>query len=117
METKEQLIKLIRAWIDNDNDIKTVQLELKERRNNKKALTNELLSVMKTNEIDCFDVKNGKLMYTKSTVKQTVSKKVLLTALADYFKDAPEKALEATNHILESRGEKITESIKRKTTK
>jgi hypothetical protein len=77
-------------------------------------LNNKLLSVMKDNEIDCFDINDGKLVYSKSKTKQAVSKKVLLDALNKYFCDKPETASEIVEHILDSRTEKITETIKRK---
>ena len=35
-----------------------------------------LVNIMKENEIDCFDISDGKLMYTKSKVKQALSKKI-----------------------------------------
>ena len=117
MSTKEELITVIRSWVKNDNDIKQHQNALKQKKNEKKELTTQLVNIMKTNEIDCFDVNGGKIMYTKTKTKQAVSKKMLLTTLADYFKDDDETALQVANHILESRVEKITESIRRKDNK
>ena len=40
--------------------MKTLQKELRERREKKKELTNNLVEVMKTNEIDCFNINDGK---------------------------------------------------------
>ena len=101
MDTKEQLIALIKRWIECDNKIAAAQKLVKEEKQNKKVLTDELLEVMKSHEIDCFDVKNGKLVYTKTKTKQAVSKKVLFAALNNYFNDNPEKASEVTNYILD----------------
>ena len=39
--------------------------------------TANLVDIMKTNNVDCFDVKNGKLIYTKKKVKAPLSKKHL----------------------------------------
>lgn len=114
MSTKEQLIHLVTEWMDCDNSIKNTQKALKDVRERKKALTQKLVGVMKDNEIECFDINDGKLIYSKSKTKQAVSKKVLLDALNKYFCDKPETANEIVEHILDSRTEKITETIKRK---
>tara|TARA_Y100000768_G_C23990935_1_gene692857 strand:+ start:10074 stop:10418 length:345 start_codon:yes stop_codon:yes gene_type:complete len=114
MSTKEQLVHLVTEWMDSDNSIKNMQKAIKEVRERKKLLTNQLVTVMKDNEIDCFDINDGKLVYSKSKTKQAVSKKVLLEALNKYFSDKPETANEIVDHILDSRTEKITETIKRK---
>ena len=117
MSTKEELINVIRSLVKNDNEIKQYQEGLKQKKLEKKNLTNELVEIMKTNDIDCFDVTGGKIMYTRTKTKQSVSKKLLLSTLSEYFKDDDEMATQVTNHILESRSEKITESIRRKENK
>ena len=114
MATKEQLVHLVTEWMDSDNSIKNMQKALKEVRDRKRMLTEKLVHVMKDNEIECFDINDGKLVYSKSKTKQAVSKKVLLDALNKYFCDKPETANEIVDHILDSRTEKITETIKRK---
>ena len=116
MATKEVLVNTIKEWIDHDNEIKNLQQQIKEHRNKKKSLTDNLLEIMKDNEIDCFDINNGKLIYTKRKTKQAISKKLLLSSLQDMF-ETPEEVNKITEHILESRSEKIKEIIRRKTNK
>ena len=43
------------------------QKQIKAKRVEKKELTGSLVDVMKTNEIDCFDINNGALVYTKQS--------------------------------------------------
>ena len=117
MSTKEQLINLIKIWRESDNEIKKLQDNVKKKKEDKKAITEELLEVMKTNEIDCFDIKNGKLQYKTIKTKQPISKKSLLESLSKYFSNDEKMATEVTEFILDSRAEKITETIKRKTIK
>ena len=57
---------------------------------------------MKTNEIDAFDINNGKLIYTKRKTKQAISK-TLLSSLQDIL--SPEEVQKITEHILDSRRE------------
>ena len=75
MDTKEELITHIRSWIDIDNEISKLQKQIKDFRNEKKELTESLVDMMKTNEIDCFDINDGKLIYAKSKVKKPINKK------------------------------------------
>jgi chaperonin cofactor prefoldin len=65
MDTKEELVKHIRGWIQIDNDINTLQKQMKTLREDKKNLTASLVDVMKSNDIDCFDINDGKLIYAK----------------------------------------------------
>jgi hypothetical protein len=114
MNDKRELIENVKGWIDIDNDIKTLQKELKEKRKEKKLFTQNLVEIMKTNNVDCFDIKNGKLLYTKKKVKAPLSKKHLFNSLGEYFKNNKDIIEELGNYILNSREEKIKENIKRK---
>jgi len=114
METKEQLVNKIRDWVKIDTEIAQLKAEIKERNNKKKLITTELVTVMKTNQIDCFDINGGALVYKKSVVKKPINGKSLMTILQNYYKTQPEVAEELTKHILDNREEKIKETIKRK---
>tara|TARA_B100001093_G_C26534263_1_gene887357 strand:- start:266 stop:619 length:354 start_codon:yes stop_codon:yes gene_type:complete len=113
METKDQLVQHIKEWITVDEEIKSLQKEVKTRKEKQKDLTKELMDVMKTNEIDCFDLNDGKLVYTKSKTKQTINKKYLISTLIKCLED-PKDAEKVTEFILENREEKIRENIRRK---
>ena len=117
METKEQLVNNIKEWIKIDNEVNQLKNEIKERNNKKKSLTENLVTVMKTNKIDCFDINGGALVYKKNKVKKPISAKTLLSALQDYYKDDIKRAEELTKHVLENREEQIKESIRRKVDK
>ena len=86
MSSKEELIALIKEWIACDNKLKQLQKSAKEIRIEKKKLTESLVNVMKDNEIDCFDINDGKLVYKQNKVKTPLSKKHLMTALLTYYK-------------------------------
>lgn len=115
--TKEQLVNNIKEWIKIDNEINQLKNEVKERTNKRKALTESLVSVMKTNSIDCFDINGGALVYKKNKVKKPLSGKTLLTALQAYYKDNTNLAEEIVKHVMDSREEQVKETIKRKVDK
>jgi hypothetical protein len=114
MDTKEQLVNNIKEWIKIDSELLQLKKEIKERNNKKKILTTSLVDVMKSNDIDCFDINGGALVYKKSKVKKPINGKTLLSSLQNYYKTNPEIAKEITDHVLNSREEQIKETIKRK---
>lgn len=111
---KEHIVESIKEWIHIDNELKEISKIAKERRERKKELTGSLVDIMKNNEIDCFDVKDDKLIYTKNKVKSSLSKKTLMTALQNYYKDDPKQGQDVTEFLLNSREEKIKETLRRK---
>ena len=86
MTEKDALINNIKTWIGLDNEIKLLQKEIKNRREQKKLLTTELVDVMKNNDIDCWNTGEGKLIYSKTKTKAPLSKKHLLNSLLKFFK-------------------------------
>ena len=114
METKEQLVNNIKEWIKMDTEIAELKSQIKDRNNKKKSLTENLVTVMKTNKIDCFDINGGALVYKTNRVKKPINGKMLLSALQNYYKSDPKVAEELAKHVLDSREEQIKETIKRK---
>jgi len=114
METKEELVNNIKEWIKIDGDILKLQNEIKDRRNKKKLLTESLVTVMKKNEIDCFDINGGSLVYKKNKVKKPINAKTLVTSLKNYFATNPAQAEEITKFVMDNREEQVKETIKRK---
>ena len=89
-DSKQILINTIKEWVLINSKMTELQKQLKELRNNKKQLSDTLISVMENNEIDMFDINNGKLVYRKNKIKAPINKDYLMKMLEDYFKDNPE---------------------------
>lgn len=114
METKQQLVNNIKEWLKFDTEISQLKAEIKDRTNKKKALTDNLVTVMKTNAIDCFDINGGALVYKQNKVKKPINAKTLLNALQMYYKNDVTVAEELTKFVMDNREEKINETIRRK---
>ena len=114
METKDQLIYNVKEWIKINSEIDKLKMEIKEKTNYKKSLTESLVNVMKNNDIDCFDINGGTLIYKKNKVKKTINGKMLLNVLQNYYKTNTELAEDVTKFIMDSREEQIKETIKHK---
>ena len=110
--TKELLVTTIKEWVECEKKIKEINNEIKKYKDKKKILTKTLIDVMKNNEIDCFDINNGKIVHRTSKTKAPVSKDYLSQILAKYFKNNPEiNCDEVGNAILDNRPVKERHSI------
>jgi hypothetical protein len=114
MDTKEQLVNNVKEWVKIDNEITQLKADIKIKTNKKKSLTENLVTVMKTNNIDCFDINGGSLVYKQNKIKKPISGKTLLAALQNYYKNDEKIAKEITQHVLDNREVKINEIIERK---
>ena len=117
MNNNERLINNVKEWIDIDNQIKMLRKEIKSRNEKKKELSNQLVLLMKENNIDNLDIgDNGQLIRSTRKTKQAISKKLLVTSLLTFFKDDKDLVSKLGTFILDSRKTKVTENIRRKIT-
>lgn len=114
METKEELIKVVKEWVIMDNEIRNYQQKVKEMKSKQKNVSQQLMLTMKQNEIECFDINNGSLVYKKNKVKKPINKNTLYSILNDYFKGNAEHVDELGKFIMDNRQEVIKETIQRK---
>ena len=113
---KDQLVSIIKEWVKTDNEMRTLQQEMHKRKTEKKRVTQLLIDIMRNNQIDCFDINNGQILYKKKNVKQPITKSVLLEVLSTYYQGDSEKVNELNNFILGNRKVVTKETIVRKIT-
>ena len=112
---KEELLRVVKNWITLDDQIKSLQKQIREIKSEKKVATETLVETMKNNEIDCFELGSGnKLVYTKNKSKKPLSKKHLLNSLSKYFNGNVEQASQLSKFIMNTREEKVKENLRRK---
>ena len=114
MEDNDHLIDNVKQWLNIDNEIKTLQKEIKEKRKIKKSITSSLVDIMKNRDIEIMSTSDGELIRTSRKVKSALSKKHLLQSLSAFFKNDAEIIGKLSNYILESRPEQTLENIRRK---
>ena len=118
MTQKEEIINKIKQWLETEKKINEFSTQLRELRKNKKNLNVELMEIMKTNDIDCFDCNSGQIVYTKNNVKKALNKKSLYKILQEFDNiNNTNSANIICNYILENRETQIRENIKLKPNK
>lgn len=116
-DIQNRLIQNVKEWVRLDNEIRQLQSEISIRRQDKKILNTALMDTMKSNNIDCFDLNDGQICYTKKNIKKPINNKVLLDILTKYCKGDLVQASEINDYIKENRSEITKENITRKISK
>ena len=115
MSKDDDLVDNIRTWLEYERKIKSLQAEVRQLRKSKKELTEQLTLFMRDNEVDCFDVKDGKIIYSKRTVRGPLNKKTLHVALQQFFSNRSEDlSAETLEFLMASRPETVHEQIRLK---
>lgn len=107
----------VKEWLILDNEMREIQRILKEKKERKKALTDNVIELMKAKQVDELNVNDGKLIYSQTKTKSPLNKQHIATCLGDVFKNDPEKVAKLTDHILNSREIKLKDNLKRKVDK
>jgi len=114
---KTQLIQTVKEWVRIDNEIRHLQTEISSRKKERININKKLMETMKSNDIDCFDLNDGQICYTKKNVKKPVTNKVLFDILTKYYNGDITQASTISNFIKENRVEVTKENITRKISK
>ena len=113
--SKELLAQSVKGWLQIEKEMHMLQQELKQRKQKKKEYTDTLVKIMKKNEIDCFDMSEGKIMFTQQKSKAPVNKHHLAECLQKYFASKPNVPTdEIVQFILDERAVVVKENIKHK---
>lgn len=107
----DNIKNLVKDWVKIDNETKMLQKEVNSRKKEKAELSKQLIDIMKHTNTECFEMKNGVLLYTTKNVKKPITKKVLLEILSKYYDGDYMKASEVNDFILNNREEVVHESI------
>ena len=113
----ENNIIIIKKWLNLESNINEYSNKLRELRKEKRNLNSEVVEIMKTLNIDCFDCNSGQIIYSTNKVKKALNKKSLHKILNSYFLQSSyslEEVDKLTNFINENREIQTKEIIKLK---
>ena len=114
---KKKLVDIVRNWVNIDNQLSKLNKMTKQLRLEKKNLNVEMIQVMKENQIDIFDLKEGQIRYKQEKIKEPLNQKRLLSILAKHPQLEENQITELGDFIFQNRNEKIKETIVRKVAK
>lgn len=112
---ENEVIDLIKKWIKTDNEMRTLKQEVANRKKSKDKLSSELLTIMKSKDIDSFNINSGKIEHVQRKTKKPISKKLLQNILSKYYKGDVNKANELNDFILDNREETSKDLLIHKT--
>ena len=102
----------VKTWIKLDDDIKTLNDAIKERKEKKKEITPKLLEFMEKHDINDLNTNDGHLKFQKSLRSKPLSKKYLLDRLGFFFR-SENKGEKVVNFIYNNREKTEISNIKR----
>lgn len=114
MDENEKLKSVVTKWINIDDAIKNLALQIKLARKEHKLVTTELVSIMQSKNISGLQLNNNsKIVYSVKKFKTPLNKKTLHSGLSDYF-DNEDEVKKIVDEILDKRVEKTIDKIERK---
>ena len=104
---------IVQEWRRLYDDIDRHKQAVREKSKRLKVLDSIIMSTMKQSSLDALNLSSsgGRILYKKSTSRESLAPKTLEKFLTDYFKDAG-KAADALKFINEHRGQKVREAIR-----
>ena len=117
MTDKAHLVENVKNWLQIDTEIKKLQQEIRKRRALKKDMTDTLVQIMKSQDIEIMNAGESQLIRTERKTKSALSKKHLINSLLNFFKEDQETVAQLTTFIMNTRPEKTVENIRRKVVK
>jgi Family of unknown function (DUF5760) len=107
-----ELVEKIKVWLQMDSDIATLSNQLKEKKREKKEMTDALMATMKSKEIEVVNLNDGRIELKSNKTKKPLSTKLLKECLQQCLQEK-DKVDEIFNYIQENRAEQQKECIKR----
>lgn len=111
---KNKLIEIVRKWVNIDNQLNKLNQMGKRLRLEKKTLNIEMINVMKQNDIDIFDLKEGQIRYKQEKIKEPLNQKRLLSILSKHPTLEESQIIGLNDFIFQNRNERLKETIIRK---
>jgi hypothetical protein len=113
-QDKDQLIPIVKSWVVLDNQIKAMNKKLKQLREEKKKHNEKMIQVMKANEIDNLDLKDGQIQYKKQTRREPLTQKTLLRILSKHPQLGDDQAKHLNQFVHDTRTTYEKDTIVRK---
>jgi len=102
----------LKEWLHLEEEIKTLNVAIKERKKRMGILQGLITKTMKGHKIARLNIKSGAVLYQHKQTKESMGKKFFITHLTEYFKGDLSKASELYSYLEGKRAMKVKENIK-----
>ena len=117
MQKGGTLIDTVKKWVEIDNKLRQVTEVAKKLRKEKKEKNEQMIRIMKENEIDNFEIKDGQIQYKKENKREPLTQKRLISILMEHPQLSEEQVLKLNQYVFESRKVTEKETVVRKMAK
>ena len=107
-----ELPGLLKQWIKLQEEINTLNAEVKQRRKTSEVLKNMILRIMETNELGQLNISKGAVVRTTRESKESLSTEFLKKQCTEFFDGDNAKAAQLIQYLNEHRGTKTTSTIR-----
>jgi hypothetical protein len=104
--TVQELPSLLKEWMQIQDQIETLNGEIKQRRKKSKALRDVIMRIMDSNKISTLNVSRGAVVHEAIERKKTLSQEALFKHYKNFFEGNEEKA-KALMEYLEGQKQKV----------
>lgn len=115
IQTREQFVTSVQKWVRYDDQIQTLNKQVKSLRDERTALTPQMTRYMEHNNLhdNVIRISDGTLTYKVETGRQGFTQRFLSDALLKYFNNDQARASECMDFIKSQREQTQTVTLKR----
>jgi hypothetical protein len=110
--TINELPSLLKRWMTIQEEMSTLNSELKQRRTQSKALRDVILRIMETNNVVKLNVNRGAVVHKTREVAEKISNTYMLKHFKDFFSGDEEKAKSLIAYLETNRGTVVKHDLK-----
>ena len=110
-----QLQTTVKDWLNLDDEIRTLQSAIRDRKKQKKKISVSIINFMDQNKVPHFNLSDGKLIFSQSKHKQPINAKYIVDTLQNHpdFTQQPHKITNLLTFLQNSRKKVVTNRLKR----
>jgi hypothetical protein len=111
----QQLQITVKDWLNLDDEIRTLQAAIRNRKKQKKEIGVSIINFMDQNKVPHFNLSDGKLIFSQSKHKQPINAKYIVDTLQNHpeFNQNPQKITSLLTFLQNSRKKVVTNRLKR----
>lgn len=108
----QELPGLLKRWMALQDEMATLNAELKQRRTTSKALKDMIMRIMQTNNLGQLNVSKGAVVRLQRATKESINEDYLKKHCKEFFGGDEGKAEQLVAYLQEQRAAKVSDYIR-----